>query len=142
MIRQYNEGDIDTIIQIWLDTNIQAHHFISSDYWRANYDMVREMLPNAEIYVYEDDCTKQMDGFIGLNDDYIEGIFVKETMQSKGIGKQLLNHAKEVKSTLKLSVYQKNEKAIKFYLREKFSVQSENVDANTGEKEFIMAWER
>ena len=56
MIRQYNEGDIDTIIQLWLDTNIQAHHFISSDYWRANYDMVREMLPHAEIYVYEDDC--------------------------------------------------------------------------------------
>lgn len=142
MIRQYNEGDIDTIIQIWLDTNIQAHHFISSDYWRANYDMVREMFPRAEIYVYEDDCAKQIDGFIGLNDDYIEGIFVKETMQSKGIGKQLLNYAKEVKSTLKLSVYQKNEKAIKFYLREKFSVQSENVDANTGEKEFIMTWKR
>ena len=142
MIRQYNEGDIDTIIQIWLDTNIQAHHFISSDYWRANYDMVRKMLPNAEIYVYEDDCAKQIDGFIGLNDDYIEGIFVKETMQSKGIGKQLLNHAKEVKYTLKLSVYQKNEKAIKFYLREKFNVQSENVDANTGEKEFTMVWNR
>ena len=88
------------------------------------------------------DCTKQIDGFIGLNDDYIEGIFVKETMQSKGIGKQLLNHAKEVKSTLKLSVYQKNEKAIKFYLREKFNVQSENVDANTGEKEFTMVWNR
>lgn len=142
MIRQYKEGDIDTIIQIWLDTNIQAHHFISPDYWRANYEMVREMLPPAEIYVYEDDCAKQIDGFIGLNDDYIEGIFVKETMQSKGIGKQLLNHAKEVKSTLKLSVYQKNEKAIKFYLREKFNVQSENIDDNTGEKEFIMAWKR
>lgn len=142
LIRQYKEGDIDTIIQIWLDTNIQAHHFISPDYWCANYEMVREMLPHAEIYVYEDDCAKQIDGFIGLNDDYIEGIFVKETMQSKGIGKQLLNHAKEVKSTLKLSVYQKNEKAIKFYLREKFNVQSENIDDNTGEKEFIMAWKR
>ena len=100
------------------------------------------MLAHAEIYVHEDNCTKQMDGFIGLNNSYIEGIFVKETMQSKGIGKQLLNHAKEVKFTLKLSVYQKNEKAIKFYLREKFKIQSENVDDNTGEKEFIMFWNR
>ena len=142
MIKQYNEDDIDAVIQIWLDTNIQAHHFISPEYWRTNYKMVRKMLPLAEIYVYEDDGTKQIDGFIGLNNDYIEGIFVKETMQSKGIGKQLLNHAKKVKSTLKLSVYQKNEKAIKFYLREKFSIQSENIDDNTGEEEFIMAWER
>lgn len=142
MIRKYNEGDIDRIIQIWLDTNIRAHHFISSEYWRTNCEMVREMLPLAEIYVYEDDYTKQIDGFIGLNNDYIEGLFVKETMQSKGIGKQLINHVKKVKSILKLSVYQKNEKAAKFYLREKFSIQSETVDDNTGEKEFVMVWRR
>ena len=92
------------------------------------------MLPSAEIYVYEDNRTKQIDGFIGLNNSYIEGVFVKETMQSKGIGKQLLNHVKEVKSTLKLSVYQKNEKSIKFYLREKSNIQSEHVDDNREKK--------
>ena len=142
MIRQYNECDLDAVMQIWLYTNIRAHNFISSDYWQINFDMVKEMLPHAEIYVHEDDCTKQIDDFIGLNDDYIEGAFVKETMQSKGIGKQLLNHVKEFKSKLKLSVYQRNEKAIKFYLREKFSIQSESVDDKTGEKEFIMIWKR
>lgn len=42
-------------------------------------------------------------------------------MQSKGIGKQLLNPAKEFRLKLKLSVYQENEKAIKFYLREKLA---------------------
>ena len=141
MIRQYNEDDIDAVMQIWLDTNIRAHNFISSGYWRINFDMVREMLPHAEIYVHEEDCARQIDGFIGLNDDYIEGIFVKETMQSKGIGKQLLNHAKKVKSTLKLRDYQRNEKAIKFYLRENFFIQSESVDDNTGEKEFVMIWD-
>lgn len=140
MVRQYSNGDIDAVMQIWLDTNIRAHHFIPSDYWRANCDMVRELLSHAEIYVHEDECAKQIDGFIGLNDDYIEGIFVKETMQSKGIGKQLLNHVKKVKPTLKLNVYQKNEKAIKFYLREKFNIRSENIDDNTGEKEFVMVW--
>lgn len=142
MIRQYNEGDLDAVMQIWLYTNIRAHNFITSDYWQTNFDMVREMLPHAEIYVHEDDCAKRIDGFIGLDDDYIEGIFVKETMQSKGIGKQLLNHAKEFKSKLKLRVYQRNEKAIKFYLREKFSIQSESVDDNTGEKEFVMIWNK
>ena len=140
MVRQYSNDDIDAVMQIWLDTNIRAHHFIPSDYWRTNCDMVRELLSHAEIYVHEDECAKQIDGFIGLNDDYIEGIFVKETMQSKGIGKQLLNHVKKVKPTLKLNVYQKNEKAIKFYLREKFNIRSENIDDNAGEKEFVMVW--
>lgn len=140
MIREYVECDIDTVMQIWLDTNIHAHNFISPDYWRSNFDMVREMLPYAEIYVYEDDSANQIDGFIGLNDNYIEGIFVKEATQSKGVGKQLLDYVKKFKSTLRLNVYQKNEKAIKFYIREKFNIQSENVDGDTGEKEFIMEW--
>lgn len=142
MIRKYVDGDIDTVMQIWLNTNIQAHCFISSDYWKNNFDVVKEMLPLTEIYVHEDDCAKQIDGFIGLNDNYIEGIFVKKADQSKGIGKQLLDHVKKVKSTLKLNVYQKNKRAIQFYLREGFGMQSENVDDNTREKEFVMAWER
>ena len=95
MIRRCIDNDIDTVMQIWLNTNIQAHSFISAYYWQNNFDIVKEMLPHAEIYVHEDNCTKQMDGFIGLNNSYIVGIFVKETMQSKGIGRQLLNHVKE-----------------------------------------------
>ena len=142
MIRQYNEDDIDAVMQIWLDTNIRAHNFISSGYWRINFDMVREMLPHAEIYVQEEDCARQIDGFIGLNNDYIEGIFIKDVAQSKGTGKQLLDQVKKIKSTLKLNVYQKNERAIQFYLREEFSIQSECVDDNTGEKEFTMVWKR
>ena len=140
MIRQYVDGDIDAVMQIWLNTNIQAHSFISPDYWQSNFDMVKELLPLAEIYVHDVDSTNQIDGFIGLNNDYIEGIFVKEAAQSKGIGKQLLDYMKKVKSNLRLNVYKKNERAIQFYLREEFSIQSENVDDNTGEKEFIMVW--
>ena len=63
-------------------------------------------------------------------------------MQTKGIGKQLLNHVNRVKSILELRVYQKTEIAIKFYFLEKFSIQSENVDDNTGEKEVLMVWNR
>lgn len=58
-----------------------------------NIDLVKEMLPQAEVYVYENDC--QIEGFIGLNDEYVEGIFVRDEMQSQGIGKLLLNFVKE-----------------------------------------------
>ncbi len=39
-----------------------------------------------------------------------------------------------------LSVYQKNIRAVHFYQREQFQIQSENIDDNTNEKEFIMIW--
>ncbi|MDE5908297.1 MAG: N-acetyltransferase [Lachnospiraceae bacterium] len=140
MIRKFRNNDFKTIMQIWLDTNIQTHTFISENYWKDNFDTVKNMLPRAELYVYEDDYTNQIDGFIGLMGDYIAGIFIKEFAQSNGIGKQLLDYVKTLKSKLSLSVYQKNTRAIRFYQRESFVIQSENTDENTKEKEFIMIW--
>ena len=104
--------------------------------------MVKDILPKKEIYVYEDDNTNQINGFIGLMDNYIAGIFVNKNNQSRGIGKQLLDYVKEIKETLNLSVYQKNIRAISFYQREQFVIQSEHIDNDTSEKEFIMIWSK
>ena len=70
-----------------------------------------------------------------------KGLFVKETVQSNGIGKRLLDHAKRGKTELHLGVYQKNVRAVRFYLRENFLIQAEEIDEDTGEKEYIMRWE-
>ena len=45
--------------------------FISEQYWINNYELVKEMLPQAEVYVFEVD--KMIQGFVGLNTEYIEG---------------------------------------------------------------------
>ena len=142
MIRKFKEDDLNTVIQIWFDTNIKAHHFISRQYWIDNYEMVKDILPKKEIYVYEDDNINQINGFIGLMDNYIAGIFVNKNNQSRGIGKQLLDYVKEIKETLNLSVYQKNIRAISFYQREQFIIQSEHIDNDNNEKEFIMIWSK
>lgn len=142
MIRTFKENDLNEIMLIWLDTNIKAHDFIPEEYWIESYEMVKDVLPKSEIYVYEDDNTNQIEGFIGLIDNYIAGIFVREISQSRGIGKQLLNYVKKIKSNMSLSVYQKNTRAIIFYQKEKFAIQSESVDDSTNEKEFIMTWNK
>lgn len=142
MIRQFKKNDLPAVMQIWLDTNIKAHDFIPKEYWENNYEIVKEILPDAEIYVHDDDTAGFIDGFIGLTDNYIAGIFVKKDKQSKGIGKQLLNYVKNIKPNISLSVYQKNTKAVRFYKREQFQIVSENVDDITNEKEFIMEWNK
>ena len=50
----------------------------------------------------------------GLNDEYVEGVFVSDEMQSQGIGKILLNYAKDKRNKLHLNVYQNNARAISF----------------------------
>ena len=138
MIRELRKADINKVADIWLDTNRKAHDFISAQYWKNNYDFVKEMLPQAEVYVYEDG--QEIQGFIGLNEEYVEGIFVSDGMQSQGIGKILLNRAKDKRNKLFLNVYQKNTRAISFYQREGFEVQHSGLDEATGEKEYVMAW--
>ena len=99
---------------------------------------MKEMMSQSEVYVYEDD--KMIQGFVGLNDEYIEGIFVSDEMQSCGIGKLLLDYIKDKKVSLRLNVYQKNARAISFYQREGFTIQCEGLDEATGEKEYTMAY--
>ena len=139
MIRKLLNGDIDRVADIWLKTNLKAHYFISNQYWKSNYELVKEMLSQSEVYVFEAD--KMIQGFVGLNDEYIEGIFVSDEMQSCGIGKMLLDYIKDKKDKLQLKVYQKNVRAMSFYQREGFTIQSEEMDEFTREKEYVMNWE-
>lgn len=97
------------------------------------------MMSQSEVYVYEDD--KMIQGFIGVSDEYIEGIFVSDEMQSCGIGKMLLDYIKDKKDKLQLKVYQKNVREMSFYQREGFTIQSEEMDEFTREKEYVMNWE-
>lgn len=138
MIRKFRTEDLTRVMNIWLNTNMQAHSFISPEYWQSNYDLVNSILPEAEIYVYESQGI--IEGFMGMDKGLIAGIFVSDHKQSQGIGKQLLNKSKELYPTLRLSVYAKNTKAYRFYLREGFVIGKMQVDDNTGETEYQMIW--
>ncbi len=140
MIRKLRKADINKVADIWLDTNIKAHYFIPAQYWKRNFDLVKELLLQATVYVYED--KQEIQGFVGLSDEYIEGIFVSAEMQSQGIGKILLNYVKGKRNNLLLNVYQKNTRAISFYQREGFEIQCNGIDEATGERDYVMAWQR
>lgn len=138
MIRALSNSDLNTVLQLWLDVNILAHDFIDSSFWQKNAAAVKDMLPQAQVYVYEQEG--QILGFIGLENDYIAGIFVHKKAQSKGIGKRLLDYAKGEKPCLILRVYEQNTRAVRFYKREQFKIQTQEVDKNTGKVEFVMKW--
>ena len=141
LVRKFEPEDLDRVMALWLNTNIQAHEFISREYWLSNFDIVRDILPKAQVFVYED--PEGIQGFVGLDQDgNIEGIFVSEGMQSKGIGKALLDTCKRLYPVLSLNVYINNQRAIDFYLREGFVVKKKQIDKNTAEMEYSMIWKK
>src|SRR5699024_3508544 len=114
--------------------------FIPSEYWKENLTSVKGMFLQAEMYVYEENG--EILGFIGLDQSYVAGIFVKSQYRSLGIGKALLDFVKEQNEELTLHVYQKNEKAVHFYKREGFRIQREMTDKDTREEEYLMEWSK
>ena len=135
MIRKFQRQDLEAAVKIWLAANKEAHDFIDPCYWEGYKDAVKEMFLQAEIYVFETedmmeeifDETGGILGFIGLDKDYVEGIFVRGDVRSQSIGKQLLD-------------FVKHKRAVQFYEREGFCIQREGKDAETGEKEYCMLW--
>ena len=142
MIRRLQKTDIDTVSQIWLDANRDAHDFIPAEYWENNFLPVKKMLLQAEVYVYMDERKNRIEGFVGLDQEYIAGIFVRKEARSGGIGKALLDFVKEKKQELTLNVYRKNARAVRFYEREGFHIIERATDESTDEKEYLMRWER
>ena len=142
MIRKAEERDLDAIMLIWRSANLDAHSFIPASYWLDRYEEVKAAIPLAEVYVHETDGASGIDGFIGLNGNHVEGLFVESSVRSRGIGAKLLDFAKRERAALSLCVYVKNTRAVRFYLREQFAVQAERFDACTGEKELWMEWRK
>lgn len=138
MIRKLKKDDTDTVMGIWLDSNIDAHSFVPANFWRDNFEYAKEQIPKAETYVYEKNGA--VAGFIGLNGNYIEGLFVKKEYRSSGIGTMLLDFAKQLKNSLNLSVYCKNKNAFDFYLKNGFSIKEKLSDFPADE--YVMLWEK
>ncbi|MBS5480788.1 MAG: GNAT family N-acetyltransferase, partial [Clostridiales bacterium] len=74
MVRKFQKSDLELVMEIWLSGNEDAHPFISKEYWKSNFESVQEQLLEAEVYVFEAD--EVIKGFIGMQGNYIAGIFV------------------------------------------------------------------
>lgn len=138
MIRKYNENDMDSVLEIWLSASVQAHACISPEFWESQVENMRNIyIPASETYVYE--VESKVVGFYALYENSLAAIFVSPELQGKGIGKQLLSHAKTQRAELSLAVYKENQASYQFYLSQGFKVLSEQLDEHTGHPEYTMS---
>lgn len=138
-IRENKKAEIDTLVDIWYQSSLKAHDFIDKDYWKSQREEMKEKyLPMSETYVISNNT--EIVGFISMLDDYMAALFIDANHQGEGHGKELLNYIKERRKKIQLKVYKKNNKSVKFYLRNDFVIKEELLEAQTSEKEFLMEW--
>lgn len=139
MIERMKPEYLNEVMRIWLDTNRSAHPFINPGDWEAAYDMVRQQLPAADLFVCQDDG--EVRGFIGITGgSYIAGLFVDQQYQSRGIGRKLLDYCKLQYQYLELDVFTANSKAVRFYQRNGFVPVEKKLNDDFKQEEYHMIW--
>lgn len=141
MIRRLQPDEMDELIEIWLASTIQAHPFISENYWHESESIVRNVyIPQSETWVYKHQ--DKMVGFISVLDSlFIGALFVSEPFIGKGMGQSLMEHVKEIYPSLSLEVYQKNQRAVHFYHRQGFRIEESAWQNETRHPTWIMSWQ-
>ncbi|MGG5291374.1 acetyltransferase [Pseudomonas shirazensis] len=116
IIRQASNADHPHLLDIWLRSVRATHHFLQASDIEALLPQLRDVyLPAVELWVAVDaeDCPL---GFIGLNENHVEMLFIEPNLRGKGIGRGLLDHARKSHSQLSVDVNEQNPEAVGFYL--------------------------
>ena len=116
IIRQATNADHPQLLNIWLRSVRATHHFLQESDIEALLPQLRDIyLPAVELWVAvntEDNPT----GFIGLNENHVEMLFIDPDLRGKGIGRALLNHARSSRNPMSVDVNEQNREAVGFYL--------------------------
>ncbi len=114
-IRLSSATDAPALTEIWRASVRATHDFLSPEDFREIETLVSEhYLPNAEVWVIEDDGRSV--GFMGLTDNQIDSLFIAADQRGKGIGKRLIAHAQSLNGgTLTVDVNEQNVQAVGFY---------------------------
>ena len=124
MIRRYGDDDLDNLLEVWHQASVIAHHFMDEDFFAGEREAIQsDHLPIAETWVYELDG--KVVGFISLLGHHVGAIFVHPTMQRKGIGRSLMDHAQSLYGPLELEVFKANRVGRAFYDQYGFKVVEE-----------------
>ncbi|OBY60102.1 acetyltransferase [Pseudomonas sp. AU12215] len=116
LIRQRIAADNPRLLDIWLGAVRATHDFLQPSDIDALLPLVRDVyLPAVEVWVAvdADDCPQ---GFIGLNDNHVEMLFIDPDCRGRGLGRALLDFVRETRGTLGVDVNEQNPQAVGFYL--------------------------
>lgn len=107
---------------IWKSSVSATHTFLSPGEIEAlSPEVHKGLLDIEQLYVYlEEGCPR---GFLGMEGEKVEILFVDAVARGRGIGKALLRYAMETLNARAVDVNEQNAQGLAFYLHMGFSVQ-------------------
>lgn len=128
----YKQQYKDDIISIWESSVRATHDFLTEENIKFFKSFV-EQIDFSSMKVY---CSvekeNQLTGFIGVDTNKVEMLFLDPSQIGKGIGKTLLNFAIKNLDATELDVNEQNTRAVEFYKKAGFEVYDRTEVDGTG----------
>ena len=122
-VRQIAEPDVTALVEVWNASKKDAYPFLSQEQSRTVAEDLafyrQHLAGRCRMWVAEDDGG--ILGFMALEGNYLDRLYVAPARQSRGVGAALLEKAKRLcPQGLRLHTHQKNHAARRFYEKHGF----------------------
>jgi putative acetyltransferase len=121
MIQKARPNDFAVIADIWERSVRATHHFLPEDYLQKIKTLLPSILPAVPVYVYRNDIGN-ISGFLGVDGEKVEMLFIDPQQMGKGIGRKLMQYALNELRATKVDVNEDNAEAASFYKHLGFAV--------------------
>jgi putative acetyltransferase len=138
-IRQYTPSDVNALINSWEVATRLAHVFMTDEFIAQERINTAEIyLPNTDTWVAEIDGN--VVGFIALMGNEVGAIFLQPNFHKKGIGKALMDKARDLHGALEVEVFKENALGRSFYSKYGFKYLEEKSHEPTGQDVFRLRY--
>jgi putative acetyltransferase len=125
-VNKRTESLINELLEVWEDSVKATHTFLSN----KEIENIKEYVPQAlksiaHLVIMENENHKPI-AFMGIENNKLEMLFIKNSERGKGIGKQLLTYGIENYNINELAVNEQNPMAKGFYEHMGFKVYQRN----------------
>ncbi len=133
LIRPYAEADLEDVMSCWESASKLAHPFLNEEFLETErYNIPNVYLPNTDTWVAE--VQGKVVGFIALMGNEVGAIFLEPGSHGLGIGRSLMDKARELHDTLEVEVFRDNHIGRKFYDRYGFKLIAESIHEATNQQ--------
>lgn len=121
-IHERNDAEVTQLLSIWEAAVRQTHLFLEETDIMGLRPLVADGLRQIEHLIGWADERSQWRGFIGVQEDKIEMLFVDPAARGNGVGRQLVEHAIQAQRVRYVDVNEQNPQAVGFYVHMGFEV--------------------
>lgn len=121
MIEKAKESDFPVLSGIWELSVRATHHFLPEDYLQKIKTLLPVIFPAMPVYIHRDEHGN-ITGFLGVDSDKVEMLFIHPQHMGKGIGRKLMQFAVDELHATKVDVNEDNADAASFYKHIGFEV--------------------